>query len=98
MPDPPPPPIIDDAAVNAMIAEMDEMRRRQQQQSFDLQAKLGLFAGSELETLCRPTSADVACADGQPRQTGAAPIIGSSSNSLPPRPVQTSPPPPVPTG
>ena len=85
MPDPPPPPIIDDAAVNAMIAEMDEMRRRQQQQSFDLQAKLGLFAGSELETLCRPTSADVACAGTSRRaRTGAAPIIGSSSNSLPP--------------
>ena len=45
---------MDDAAIAALEAEMDEMRRKQQQQQWDLQAKLGLWSASELESLERP--------------------------------------------
>ena len=45
---------MDDAAISQLMAEMDAMRVRQQQQAWDLQAKLGMMVGSEIDALTRP--------------------------------------------
>ena len=52
MASPPRPP--DDATILALMAEMDQLRLLQQQQSWELQAKLGVLSGSELDALKRP--------------------------------------------
>ena len=49
-----PPRAPDDAAILALMAEMDALRVQQQQQSWELQAKLGVLSGSELDSLMRP--------------------------------------------